>query len=96
MPPEEQSMLRAREAQRRERMQREADAALRQSGLDLEAERRQQYEQRYLQERRRIEQELRQEIEQRRQRELAPVVERLKREFEPQKNSATPALSPSK
>lgn len=98
MPPEEQRLLRDRDAQRRERMQHEADNALRQSGLDLEAERREQYQQRYLQERRRIEQELRQEIEERRQRELAPVVERLKREFEQQKGSASPnnpAASPS-
>lgn len=81
MPPEQQRMLRERDAMRRERAQQEADAALRQSGLQLEAERREQYERRYLQERQRIEQTLRQELEARRQRELAPVVERLKKEF---------------
>ena len=81
MPPEQQRMLREREQMRRQRSQRDADAALHQSGLQLEAERREQYERRYMQERQRIEQSLRQELEERRQRELAPVVERLKKEF---------------
>lgn len=81
MPPEQQRMLRERDELRRVRAQREADAALRQSGLQLEAERREQYERRYFEERRRIEQTLRQDLEERRQRELAPVMERLKKEF---------------
>lgn len=89
MPAEEQRMLREREEMRRERARREAEAALRQSGLELEAERRAQYEKRYLQERRRIEQSLREELEQKRQRELAPVVERLKKEFTEKGNSST-------
>lgn len=95
MPPEQQRMLREAEAIRRQRVQREADAALRQSGLELEAERREQYERRYLQERRRIEQALRQELELRRQRELAPVVEQLKREFTEQRKSPSAAPSAS-
>lgn len=89
MPPEQQRMLRERDEIRRQRAQREADAALRQSGLQLEAERREQYERRYLQERRRIDQTLRQELEERRQRELAPVMERLKKEFAQDAKSAT-------
>lgn len=95
MPPEQQRILREREAIRRQRVQREADVALRQSGLELEAERREQYERRYLQERRRIEQALRQELEERRQRELAPVVELLKREFSEQRRSPSAAPSAS-
>jgi hypothetical protein len=95
MPPEEQRVLRDRELMRRQRIQREADAALKQSGLQLEAEKREAYERRYLQERRRVEQSLRQDMEDRRQRELAPVLERLNREFqEPQKGGAgTPGTS---
>jgi hypothetical protein len=93
MPPEQQRMLRERDEMRRLRAPREADAALRQSGLQLEAERREQYERRYLQERRRIEQTLRQELEEKRQRELAPVVERLKKEFTQDGKSATAAPS---
>jgi hypothetical protein len=84
MPPDMQQELRRREALRQQRIRTEADAALRDSGLRLEAEKREQYEQRYLQERRRIEQALRQELEERRRRELAPVVEQLKREFSQQ------------
>jgi hypothetical protein len=95
LPPEEQRVLREREMMRRQRIQREADAALKQSGLQLEAEKREAYQRRYLQERRRVEQQLRQDMEDRRQRELAPVLERLNREFqEPQKSGATsPAAS---
>jgi hypothetical protein len=84
MPPDMQQELRRREALRQQRIRTEAEAALRESGLRLEAEKREQYEQRYLQERRRIEQALRQELEERRRRELAPVVEQLKREFSQQ------------
>jgi len=87
---EQRRILRDREQIRMERMRREADAALRQSGLHLEAERRQQYELRYMQEQRRIEEALRRELREKRQRELAPVVERLKKEFSPQQGSATP------
>ena len=62
MPPEERRELREREGLRQERLKREAEAAIRASGLQLEAERRQQYELRYMQERKRIEQELRREL----------------------------------
>lgn len=81
MPPEQRQELRLREGVRRQRIQREADAALQGSGLELEAERREAYERRYMQERRRIERALREELQQRRERELAPVVERLNKEF---------------
>src|SRR4051794_38144937 len=66
LPPEEQRVLRDRELMRRQRIQREADAALKQSGLQLEAEKREAYQRRYLQERRRVEQSLRQDMEDRR------------------------------
>lgn len=81
LPPEERSALREREGIRRERLQREADAAMRDMGLQLEAEKRAQFEQRYLEERRRIDRALREELREKRRRELAPVVERLKKEF---------------
>ena len=58
------------------------DAALRDTGLRLEGEKRAQFEQRYLQERRRIEHSLRQEIESKRQQQLPALQERLKREFQ--------------
>ncbi|MGZ4983457.1 MAG: hypothetical protein ACXV9Q_05110 [Chthoniobacterales bacterium] len=90
MSPEERRVLRERELMRRQRLQREADAALQQSGLQLEAEKREAYERRYMQERRRIERALRLELEERRQRELAPVQEQLKKEFGSGQNAATP------
>ncbi|MDQ6621969.1 MAG: hypothetical protein M3Y86_00590 [Verrucomicrobiota bacterium] len=94
MPPEQRRALREQEGMRRERLRREADAVMRDSGLQLEPERRAQFEQRYLQERRRIDRELRQELQERRQRELAPVLERLKKDFaQPQNSAATPAGS---
>src|SRR5215212_3174092 len=96
MPPEQRHELRVQEGIRRERLQREAEAAIRESGLQLEAERRAQFEKRYMEERRRIDRALRQEIQERRQRELAPVVEQLKKEFSPtQQGSTTPAPSRS-
>jgi hypothetical protein len=90
MDPEEQRVLRERQALRQLRMQREAEAAIRDSGLQLEAERREIFERRYMEERRRIEQALREEIRQKRQRELAPVVERLKKEFSEQQQQGGP------
>lgn len=93
MPPEEQRALRAQESLRRQRIRREADAALEQSGLQLEAEKRELYERRYLQERRRIERGLRQELEERRQHELAPVMENLKKEFGAQPKTVSPPAS---
>lgn len=102
MPPGERRALRLREGWRQERLKREAEAASRESGLQLEAQRQQQYELRYIQERRRIEQALRRELQEKRQRELAPVVERLKKEFSSQSPSpsgtaASPvSASPSK
>ena len=62
---------------------------MRDAGLQIAAEKRAQFEQRYLQERRRVEQELRRELQEKRQREMAPVVERLKKEF------TEPSVAPS-
>lgn len=98
LSPEMRQGLRAREMARRERMRREAEAAMRDAGLQLEAERRARFEQRYLEERRRVEQELRREMREKRKREMAPVVERLKKELAEQSpaQKATPAATPTK
>ncbi len=95
MNAEERRALREREQWRQLRLKREAEDALRQSGLQLEAERRAIYERRYLEERRRVEQSLSRELREKRQRELAPVVERLKSEFSQPQSSASPATKPS-
>ncbi|MDQ2918550.1 MAG: hypothetical protein M3R10_01580 [Verrucomicrobiota bacterium] len=93
MSPEERRVLRDRETTRRLRLQREADTALQQSGLQLEAEKREAYERRYIQERRRIERAIRLELEEKRQKELGPVQEQLKKEFGSGQNAA-PVNSP--
>jgi len=91
--------MRARERIYRAQVNQEVDTALRDSGLHLEGEKRTQFEQRYLQERRRIEHSLRQEIESKRQQQLPEIQERLKKEFtepSPQgSSSAAPASSGS-
>jgi hypothetical protein len=92
MGPEEQKVLREREKVYRERVKIEVDGALRDSGLRLEGERRDQFEQRYLQERRRIEHALRQETEAKRQEQLPALRDRLKKEFqEPSPSGQSPS-----
>ena len=89
MGPEERTRMREREKVYRAQVSKEIDAALRNSGLHLEGERRAQFEQRYLQERRRIEHSLRQEIETQREQQLPALQDRLKKEF--QGSSSSPA-----
>ena len=91
MGPEERKVLREREQAYRLRVKLEVDAALRDSGLRLEGEKREQFEQRYLQERRRIEYELRQETEAKRQQQLPALQERLKREFQEPRSITSPS-----
>ena len=77
---------------RREKIQRETEAALRESGLHLNSQERAQFESRYMQERRKVEQELRQQIEAERQKELPALIQQLKKEFQidqPAKGPAT-------
>jgi hypothetical protein len=99
MGPDERKIMRVRERLYRAQVSKEVDAALRESGLHLENEKRALFEQRYLQERRRIEHSLRQEIESQRQQQLPALQERLKKEFgqpAPQiSSSAGPANSAS-
>lgn len=94
MAPEERMIMREREKIYRARVSREVDTALRDSGLRLDAERRAQFEQRYLQERRRIEHSLRQEVESKRQEQLPAMQERLKREFAPASPSNSGTVAP--
>lgn len=102
MSPEERSMLRERENVRRERLKREGEDALRGTGLTLDPAKREQFQVRYMQERRKLEQALHKEIEEKRQQQLNPIIERLKKEFESQQSSpaataaATVSASPGK
>jgi hypothetical protein len=82
MSPEERNVLRQRENLRRQRIQQETEAAVRDSGLHLNPQERAQFESRYVQERRRVEQTLRQQIEAQRQKELPALIQQLKKEFQ--------------
>ena len=95
MGPEERKVMREREKTYRERVKGEVDSALHDSGLHLEGEKRQQFEQRYLQERRRIEYELRQQTEAKRQEKLPALRERLKKEFQEPSPSVTSTSAPA-
>jgi hypothetical protein len=95
MGPEERRILREREKVYRQRVQSDIDAALRDAGLRLEGEKRAQFEQRYLQERRRIEHSLRQEIESKRQQELPALQERLKKEFQEPSSPVSSTTAPA-
>jgi hypothetical protein len=87
MNQEQRNVLRAREKMRQQQMKSEADAALRDSGLRVDPNARDQFESRYVQERRRIERQLRQESEAKRQQQLKELNERLKSEFQPSPSS---------
>lgn len=82
MNQEQRNILREREKVRRQQMKIEAEAALRDSGIRVDPNARDQFESRYLQERKRIERDLRQEVEAKRQQQLNELKERLKTEFQ--------------
>ena len=98
MSPEQRNVMRQRENVRRQIITREADAAVRDSGLQLNSQQRARFESRYIQERRKVEQSLRQQIETERQKEIPALIQQLRKEFqldEPGKSSVTkPAASP--
>jgi hypothetical protein len=91
MNPEQQKMLREREQVRRQRLKAEAEAAMRQLGLRLDPNAQDQFEARYMQERRKIERDLRQEFETKRQEQN----ERLKSEFQSRQGGAPSTASPA-
>ena len=93
MSPQERDLMRQREVLRREKLKREADQALRDAGLRLDQEKQTLFEQRYLQERRRIERELNQETEARRKQQLPALNDRLKKEFQETPSPAVTAPS---
>jgi hypothetical protein len=98
MSPEQRNLMRQRENTRRQIITREADAAVRDSGLKLNPQERAQFESRYIQERRKVERTLRQQIETERQKEIPALIQQLRKEFqldEPGKSPVTrPAGSP--
>jgi hypothetical protein len=99
MTPEQRNLMRQRENMRRQIITREADAAVRDSGLQLNPQERARFESRYIQERRKVEQSLRQQIEVERQKEIPALIQQLRKEFQidgPGKSPVTkPATSPN-
>ncbi len=82
MTPEQRNLMRQRENARQQIMTRDADAAVRDSGLQLNPQQRAQFESRYIQERRKVEQSLRQQIETERQKEIPALIQQLRKEFQ--------------
>lgn len=95
LPPDERRALRDGEQFRRQKIEREIDEAIKTSGLQLDADRRQVFALRYTQERRKIEEQIHKEIEQKRKPLLDAVVARLKTEFSTA-SSPAPSASPSR
>jgi len=89
LSPEEKKALRDREELRKTVVAQEVDTALKDSGLELDPERREQFVQRYGEERRKIEEQLRKEAAEKRKPLLREMVARLKEEF------STPAPVPA-
>lgn len=87
--------MRQRENMRRQIITREADAAVRDSGLQLNPQERARFESRYIQERRKVEQTLRQQIESERQKELPALIQQLKKEFQIDQPAKSPAAKPA-
>jgi hypothetical protein len=87
--------MRQRETVRRQIITREADAAIRNSGLQLNPQERAKFESRYIQERRKVEQALRQQIEAERQKEIPALIQQLKKEFQIDQPMKSPAAKPA-
>src|SRR5437762_9995061 len=94
MTPEQRNLMRQRETMRRQTITREADTAVRDSGLQLSPQERAQFESRYIQERRKVEQGLRQQIEAERQKEIPALIQQLKKEFQIDQPGKSPVAKP--
>ena len=87
LPPEEKKALADREIFRRKKIAEDSDAALKETGLELDADRRELFARRYGEERHKIEEQLHKELDDKRRPLLKEVIARLKAEF----SSGTPA-----
>jgi hypothetical protein len=96
LPPEEKKALRDKEELRRALVAQEVDAAIKESGLELDSERREQFARRYSEERRKIEEQLRKEAAEKRRPMVHEMVARLKQEFAaPPAQTQVPAIAPN-
>ncbi|MDB6171849.1 MAG: hypothetical protein JWL59_1160 [Chthoniobacteraceae bacterium] len=85
LPPEEKKSLRDQDEFRRKKMVEDIESVMREAGLELTKEKRQEFIKRYAQERRKVEEQLRKEMEEKRRPLLKEIRDRLRQEF------ATPA-----
>ena len=81
LSPEEKKSLADRETFRRKRIAEDIDAALKEAGLELDADRRELFARRYGEERHKIEEQLRKELDEKRRPLLKEMIARLKAEF---------------
>ena len=95
MTPEQRNLMRQRENTRQQIMTRDADAAVRDSGLQLNPQQRAQFESRYIQERRKVEQSLRQQIQTERQKEIPALIQQLRKEFQIDEPGKRPVSKPA-
>ena len=95
MTPEQRNLMRQRENMRRQIMTRDADSAVRDSGLQLNPQERARFESRYIQERRKVEQSLRQQIETERQKEIPALIQQLRKEFQLDEPGKAPSKAAS-
>src|SRR5206468_8714230 len=82
MTPEQRNLMRQRDNMRRQIITRDADAAVRDSGLQLNPQERARFESRFIQERRKVEETLRQQVETERQKEIPELIQQLRKEFQ--------------
>jgi hypothetical protein len=91
LPPEEKKALRDRDEIRRKFMRDEVEAALKESGLQLEGDRKAEFIKRYGEERRKIEEQLREEMAAKRKPLVRELLGKLKAEFSAPPSAPSPA-----
>ena len=91
LPTEEKKALRDRQEVQKRFMQQELKAAIQETGLQLDGERRAQFMQRYGEERKKIEEQLRKEMMEKRRPLVKDLLARLKAEF----SSPAPVVAPA-
>ncbi|EDY17688.1 hypothetical protein CfE428DRAFT_4727 [Chthoniobacter flavus Ellin428] len=93
LSPEEKKALRDREEVRKKFMEQEINAAIQESGLQLEGERREMFAKRYTEGRRTIEEQLRKEMNEKRKPLVHELVSHLRNEFASE--SVAPTTTPT-
>jgi len=93
LSPEEKKALRDREEMRKKVIEQESEAAVQESGLQLDGERREQFIKRYGEGRRLIEEQLRKEMNEKRKPMVHELIGRLRGEFA--SDIASPSASPT-